>query len=345
MKYQNILNIIKLIILLFLYSCVETPDKKISDFNVKGDLLVLSEGLIGQDNSKLQLINLDSNKNNLNYFEQINMLKLGDTANDMILVDDYIYIIISHTNKIIKLNKNTGIIEKSHLFEKNRFIKRIHYNNFLYISDLLNNTVIKLSPDNLEIISEINVGPGPEGLVSSNNILFVANSAVGQIKDKEEGARTISVIDLNQDIEINKIYCGPNTMNLEIANNKLYASYVNFHWSDSIGAIVEYDLISLNKIAEYKTEIHSKIKYYDNKIYFINKNGLNYLELNENIFYNKIQNNSSNIWYSFDIKDNNYYILNSFNHQIPGELIIFNSDDIINKYITGINPNSILFFY
>ncbi len=343
MKLQNILKTINLIIILFLISCVETPDTKLKDNNIEGDIIVLSEGLLGQDNSKLQLINLDSNKNNINYYEQINKSKLGDTANDMIIINNYIYIIISHTNKLLKINKNTGLIEKAHIFSKNRFLKKIHFNNYLFISDLLNNTVLKISPINLDILSEIVVGPGPEGLNSYNNMLFVSNSAIGEIKDNEQGARTISVIDINEDKEINKLYCGPNTMDLEIIDNKLYASYINFHWSDSIGAIIEYDLKTLNKINEYRAEIHSKIKYYNNKIYFINKNGLNYLNLYDKQIYNEIKNDTQDIWYSFEIDANNIYILNAFNHQIPGELIIFNSSKKINTFTTGINPNKILF--
>jgi hypothetical protein len=56
----------------------------------------------------------------------------------------------------------------------------------------------------------------------------------------------------------------------------------------------------------------------------------------------EIKNNSNNIWYSFLIDYNFTYILNSFNHQIPGELIIFENQKIFANFTTGINPNSIL---
>jgi len=338
------LNKLNIIFILFLFtSCVETPDNKIIDNNSSGNILLLSEGLLNQDNSKLQKINLDSNFNNINYYEQINKIKLGDTANDMILVDDYIYIIISNTNKIIKINKNNGELINSFLFSKTRFIKHIHFNKYLWITDLLNNTVLKLDTNNLQILNEIAVGPGPDGIDSHNNYLFVANSAVGQIRDKEQGARTISVIDINTDLEIQKIHCGPNTLDIEIANNKLYASYANFHWSDSVGAIIEYDLESFNKISEYKTQIHSKLKYYNNKLYFINNDGLNYLDLTNKEIFNQIKNTSTDVWYSFNIDNNYYYILNAFNHQVAGELLIFENQNKFANFPTGINPNTILF--
>lgn len=336
-------NIFKILILILLFSCIETPENNKLINNNSGNILVLSEGLLNQDNSKLQIINIDSNSNNINYFEDINNIKLGDTANDMILVGDYIYIIISNTNKIIKLNKNTGLIINSNLFSKSRFIKHLHFNKYIWITDLLNNTLLKLDTNNLKIINEINVGPGPDGIDSHDNYLFVANSAVGQIRDKEKGARTISVIDINSDSEIIKIPCGPNTIDIEIANNKLYASYANFHWLDSIGGIVEYDLNNYAKLNEIRVSIQSKIKFKKDKLYFLNKDGLNYLDLLDYSINNQIKNITSDIWYSFDVHSNYTYILNAFNHQVPGELIIFDNQEKFANFTTGINPNKILF--
>lgn len=332
-----------ILFVLFVTSCVETPENNKIISNNSGNILVLSEGLLNQDNSKLQIINLDSNSNNINYFEDINNIKLGDTANDIILVGDFIYIIISNTNKIIKTNKITGLIINSNLFSKSRFLKHIHFNKYIWITDLLNNTVLKLDTNNLQILNEINVGPGPDGIDSYNNYIFIANSAVGQIRDKEQGARTISVIDINSDTEITKIPCGPNTLDIEIVNNKLYASYANFHWSDSIGGIIEYGLQNYTKLNEYKTPILSKMQAFNNKLYFINKDGLNYLDLQNKMIFNEIKNQTSDIWYSFNIDKNYTYILNSFNNQIPGELNIFENQNKFANFPTGINPNSILF--
>lgn len=336
------LKLIKyLFFILLINSCVETPELDYTN-NLDGEYLILSEGLLGQNNSKLSLLNLKDSIINNNYFEQNNNELLGDNANDMIIVNDYIYIIISQSNLLVKLNKSNGKLISKYNFQKNRFIKRIYFDKFIYISDLLNNSLLKLNPDNLEIISEIQVGPGPEGISSNDNFIFVANSAVGQFKDNEAGARTVSIIDKSTFTELKQIYIGPNTTDVKYSNNYLIASYSNFHWQDNIGAFILYDLNNNIAIDSIPTEITSKTILYNNKIYFINSLGLNSLDLNNLTIQIHILNNSTNIWYSFNIIDDLFFILDAKNHQVPGELIIFDNKNKIANFTTGLNPNTIL---
>ena len=334
---------IKYILLLFiLFGCVETPEPDINDEKA-GNYIVLSEGLLGQNNSKLALINLEKNIINSQYYEQINNQQLGDNANDMIIVGNNIYIIVSQSNKIIKINKNTGKIISENILDKNRFMKRIYFDEYIYISDLLNNSLLKVDTASLSILKEINTGPGPDGIASNERYIFVANSAVGQFKDNEKGARTISFINKITGVEEKQLLIGPNTTNIIVLNNLLIASYANFHWEDGkIDGLIFYDLISNQIIKEIKCDITSKIVLNKNKIYFINKSGLNSLNINDYSIKNELQNTTTNIWYSFNIIDDVYFILNAKNHQVPGELLIFDNQNKIANFTTGLNPNTIL---
>ena len=289
---------IKYIILLFIiYGCVETPEP-VNIEEKTGNYIVLSEGLLGQNNSKLALINIEKSIINSQYYEQVNNQQLGDNANDMIIVGNSVYIIVSQSNKIIKINKNTGEIISEHILDKNRFMKRIYFDEYLYISDLLNNVLLKIDTTNLNIKNEITTGPGPEGVSSNDEYIFVANSAVGQFKDNEKGARTISFIYKNTNIEDKQIYIGPNTTNVLVYNNTLIASYANFHWEDGkIGGFVFYDLVSNKIIKEVKCDITSKLVLNKNKIYFINKSGLNSINIYDYSIKNEVSNPTSNIWF------------------------------------------------
>lgn len=336
------LKLIKYLLFIFLIiSCVETPEPdNITELN--GEYIILSEGLLGQNNSKLSILNLKDSTINNNYFNQINNSNLGDNANDMLIIDEYIYIIVSQSNNLIKIDKNSGQLISVKLFNKERFLKRIYIDNFIYITDLLNNSLLKIDPNNLSLVDEIQVGPGPEGISSNEDYIFVANSAVGQFKDNEPGARTVSIIDKTTFTEIKQIYIGPNTTDVKIYKDKLVATYVNFHWEDELGAVVFYDLNNDKIIKEVFTEITSKTILYQNDLYFINKSGLNSIDLNSYLIKNHLSNNSTNIWYSFNIIDDLFFILDAKNHQIPGELLIFDNKNKIANFTTGLNPNTIL---
>lgn len=327
-----------------LVSCTETPEPEINTLK-DGNYLILSEGLLGQNNSVLSLLNTKDTIINNNYYAQVNNEELGDNANDMVLVGDNIYLIVAHSNKIIKLNKKTGKKISENVLTKERFMKRIYFDDYLYISDLQNNTLLKVDTANLNIINEIKVGPGPDGISSYSDYVYVANSAVGQFKDNEAGARTVSKIDKSTDKEIMQINIGPNVTDIKIYRNVLIATYANFHWEGKKGGIVLYDLIMNKVIRQIETDVTSKTILYNAAIYFLNKNGLNKLDISNALKYdveNVVKNTSSNAWYSFNIIDDFYFILDAKNYQMAGELLIYDKQNKIANFTTGINPNTII---
>lgn len=90
------LQITLALILLFCLGCVRTPKAPdyIDEINIKaGDILVLCEGLQGYDNSAISYINSATGESIKEAYSHVNKgFRLGDTANDIVLFNDTLYV-------------------------------------------------------------------------------------------------------------------------------------------------------------------------------------------------------------------------------------------------------------
>ena len=88
-------------------------------------------------------------------------------------------------------------------------------NTKAYISDWGSNSIHVLDLNNLEILSTISVGNGPEKMIYSNGYVYVCNVGGWGYE------KTISVIDASNDLLINTIEVGdkPNSIVTDVNDN------------------------------------------------------------------------------------------------------------------------------
>jgi len=352
-------------IVYFNVSCIKTPDNvESSNFSEakSGDILVLSEGLQGYDNSLLSLIKYESGEIIKNYVSQSNNFNLGDTSNDMIINGDTAIIPSSTTGKIFCINITNGKIYRViNLLENSIPRKCVFINDSIAaVTDLFNNKAIIFNYKIGVIIFATNTGPQPEGIEYYDNLIFTANSAYGDFNWIHPDAETISVIDINSRKEIKKIKANVNVIELKINKSKkrLYAAYINLPSRiDSLGGIIEYDLITLNKLREWRTNPRSiNISDDGRELYFLNQptinkvknqwRGVSKIDLNTGEISNLIQNEKNDIWYSlyYNSFDDTILIGNAKNHNVDGELLIYSTlpkIQLLKKFTVGMNPNTI----
>jgi len=370
-------SIILSITLLFLIlnSCVKEPNSPINKTEnlTQNSLVILTEGLWGLDNSNLDIINLDNYTYQKSYYQNINNVKLGDTANDILIKGDTLFVIVSTSKYIELIDLKTFKTIKRFFFEGNNYPRKMTYSNKfnnIYITDLYSDVIhiLNLEKDTL-MKNFIKTGASPEYIVHNNNYLYVANSGFGDYKQKEEGAGYIYIYDLNSLSLVNQVFVGPNLIELVLDsdNQNLFCSYINLpSKKDSLGGIVQFKILGLNldKVNEIRTKA-SKLEYYENKLFYFTENGLEYFPTSNNetnYFLPKLiirKKNKSENYYALKIlkyKDNPTKLIlgNAFNHSIDGELYFYNLDNIlnnnnlniepINKFSTGINPSKILYY-
>lgn len=166
-----------------------TPDPV--DYGYAVGILISNEGAFGQGNGSISYFDTDKNTVTNNLFKTVNSLPLGDVVQSVYRGETYTYACVNASNKIEVIDSKT--------FESIATIENIpqpryavENNGKLYVSCWGNGGQVKIIDiETNSITDSIIVGSGPEGVLITNNTLYVANSG-GFGADS-----TISVIDLN----------------------------------------------------------------------------------------------------------------------------------------------------
>lgn len=351
-----------IILLTFLVSCVQdpmAPEQSINFDPASEGAYVLCEGVWGQGNSSLARYDLEKDLFIQDYYQiSNNGMTLGDLANDIVLYGDTAFITITTAGVIeaidVKEGTSIGRIE----LPENSAPREISIINdtIAVVSDLYLDILHVFNPQLLEIEEIIiNTGPAPEAVVSHNDIIFTANSGYGYYRKDEPKAGTISVIDFSSGNEIILLENVQNAVEL-IANkkeNRLYCCYYHVTAEvDSIGGIVEYDLKTFEEKRRWEIDALSiTLSSTGDSLLFIAYNDIYFIDLRNNkspeVFIKNPE--PSGIWYDISVSpfDNNIWVCNAKNHQIDGEVMIFDlsyNGELLRKFKTGVNPAKIVFF-
>lgn len=165
--------------------------------NVAG-FFVLNEGNMGSNKCTLDYYNYATHTYHRNIYAENNpnqVLELGDSGNDIAVYDNYVYIVLTGSNKVEVLDawtaKRIGQVEVG----SPRCLA--FYNGNAYVSSYVGGengkgSVVRFNAKNLEITGNCPVGNQPEEMVIDNGKLYVANSyQIDGVWDN-----TISVIDV-----------------------------------------------------------------------------------------------------------------------------------------------------
>ncbi len=348
-----------LALILLSSSCVMQPDLP---SNEQSDLsgsaaYILCEGLWGMNNSRLDALEMSSGRILENFFENANNFRLGDVANDIVLMGDTAFIAVSESRIIEVINIKTGKSIGRISFGENSYPRRIFIANSQmgFVSDLYNACIRIFNPSTLAIDdSVIPVGPAPEGICGWGQYLFVANSGYGDYLADKPKAGTISVIDIIQMKEIAVVPAGENPVELLINDSKLYCIYYNLpSKADSLGGIVEYSLPEMKETRRLRCDAEKATLSDDgSNIFYCWTEGVFKIDLNKSILQPEliIKNpKPAEHWHSLAISpfDGSVWIGNARNYQVKGELLIYKYKDYYShflKYTTGVNPTKIVFF-
>ncbi len=356
------LTVIILLIFGTFYGCIEPPsgpENSPPQESLHG-AYILCEGLWGLDNASLSRYDLETGTVTQYAYKSANDgQKLGDLASDFVIADDYALISVTTTRTIEKIKLKSGKSLGRITFPDGRAPRKIAIINdsIAAVSDLLSHSIAFFNPQTMKIIKDnVQVGPAPEGIAATSEILLVVNSGYGDYLSYHPKAGTVSVISVNTMEEIGNFYVGPNPIEILINEkyNKFYVSYNHFpSMPDSIGGIVEFDLTALSETGRLRTNVRSMtLSPTSDSLLFIADSTIAYIDLRQNFNSKVLITNSKpkDIWYSLAISPNaDIWIGNAKNYQINGDLLRYTKSNnyraIEEKFTVGINPNKIVFYH
>ena len=347
-----------IILFLLLHSCTNQiepiPDTCIINENT--GVFILCEGLYGYNNSSLWY-HADLSSPPINIFPcKNNGYTLGDTANDIIKINDSLMaLIISTSNEIHIINSKTAKVIRSIVIEGNgHFLKKgvILHDSLLLVTDLYADIVYQVNINSTEYIPLINQQLcAPEGIAIFGNTIAICNSGYGIFRYKEPYAGTVLFYDINTHQYTSvKTGLNPQSIYYSIPSNTWLVLYSHItSMKDSVGGITEIEAHSLNPIREHKETFTGK-GFYDTSLhilYAISKKGIHHIQSQNSTFKDSliIPAIIGNQMYGIARNQSNLYILNARNFMVSGQILIY--DLLTNRYIysheIGINPSKLLF--
>lgn len=355
---KNYLLTIALGAIVLLSSCTKDPvtvkPEIPSEELFESGVYFVNEGGFGSSNASIDLFNRDSNKVFENIFETVNGKPLGDVAQSMSINNGKGYIVLNGSGKIEVININNAVSIASITGLSSPRYMVFKDTSTAYVSDWVSNSVKEIDLTTNTIVRSISVGAGPEGMLIANNKLYVANCG-GYGLDS-----TISVIDLNTNLETKKVVVGDAPVAIfEDENSKLWVlcrgSYgVDFMTSDDD---TEGKLVKLNTAQESiisSTLIGNKGDHPDKIKINAAKNTFYYLS-SYNTLSGVFKFNISDLtaatnpfiegyYYGigYDVVNDELYLADAVDFKQRGYMKRFTSaGTLINTYTTGIIPNGI----
>lgn len=327
---------------------------------VEAGAYILCEGLWRQDNATLSRFDARSGEVVNDFFSRVNVgLRIGDTANDMVLQGDTLFIAVSTSRSIEIIRASTGTwlgrIRLAGMRQEPRHIALVNDSTAL-VSNLNDDSVTEFDTRTFAIRRErVPVGPAPEGIASSGHYVFVANSGFGDFRAAEAKAGTISVLDGATRQEV-KILTGlPNAGDVITNSTKtrLYAAYRNLPSKpDSLGGIVEYDTSTLQELRRWrmKSPFALALSSSGDSLFYLGAAGVEVLALRQQVpkpFVAIPKTESNALWYGLAVnpRTSELWICNARDYSVNGEVVVMRlGGEIVRRFDVGINPNTIIFF-
>lgn len=326
-----------------------------------GGAYILCEGLWRQDNSTLWRYDDSSDAVIGDVFAGANPgLRLGDTANDMLLKGDTLFIAVSTSRTIEIIRASTAEWLARIRFGSTRQEPRrltIFDDSTAFCSNLNDDSITELDTRSCSVRTpRILVGPAPEGIASTRRFVLVANSGFGDFRASEPKAGSVSVFDPRSRSEARIVEGLPNATEILVHKDKtrFYVAYRHLPSKpDSLGGIVEFDAETLAERQRWRLRTPSSLCFSStgDTLFFLGASGVHGLKLGagagEESFLVLPNPNSREFWYGLAVhpKSSELWVCNARNFSVNGEVLIFQANRTLKRrFDVGINPNKVVFF-
>lgn len=213
--------------LLLLASCVNDPKNVKQDVPIPSPtgVYILNEGNFGRGNSTLSFYDLQSRKLYNDVFYSVNNKYLGDTGNDIEILNHRAYIVVNNSHKIeivdVRTHRNIGTINVG----AGKSPRQIAFLNdsIALVTNLYDNSVFVINVFSKTVLRRIPVGANPEGIAIVGRKAFVANSGLGN-------GNTLSIINLNTMTVSQTKIVGDNPVEISVdTEGEVYILCVGFY--------------------------------------------------------------------------------------------------------------------
>jgi hypothetical protein len=340
---------------MFVTSCekekIETESGAFSE-----GIYVVNEGNFNQGNSSISFVNENLSKVENDVFHSVNSTDLGDQAQSIGFSEDNAYIVVTASNKIEVVDKNTmeRKVSIASGLENPRYFEAINNNTGLVscwgdTQDETDDYLAIVNLNNNTVTGQIQVALGPEKMVKNNRYLFIAHKGAWGTNNK------VSVYDLVLKQITNIITVGNRPNSMVITDDYLWVLCAGEpYWTgnETAGQLYKINInngFDIEQVYDFDTTEHpnflcsdaDKLFYYLNgKIYTVNTTGTSITPI-------ELFTYQSNYYgaYNMEAYNGKLYITDAADYTQEGEISCYKTTDgsEIARKTVGIIPGDIGF--
>lgn len=352
---------------LFLLACDDLEDKPSSMPQENGDvsemgteeIYVLSEGLFNQNNSTLARYSFHQGRRTNKYFFVNNQRGLGDTANDMAIYGDKIYVVVNVSSTVEVIDFATGkSVRQIRMLREDGSSRQpraiTFHDNKAYVCSF-DGTVARIDTSTLEIEEVTAAGRNADAICVQNGKLYVSNS--GGLDYSGIGVdHTVSVINIATFKEIKKIEVGPNPATILAGpDDAVYVVTRGRQIEEGDYHLVKIDSRTDAVAATYNEKalnftIDGPIAYLYTYDYQTKASAIKVFDLTTGtVIRENFITDGTLIHTPFSIQMNpfsgNVYITEAYNYTGKGDVLCFNQQGQLQFRLNeiGLNPNKVVF--
>lgn len=174
-----------------------------SELSAQENLIICNEGIWQSDNGRLSYYNAQNGTMTNDWFRSINGIKLGDTPNDIQMINDTLIAIAINWSNIIQYIHPDGtacgatenVPNNRKLCSDGKFLYVTSYAHICGNQTFTKGYVAKIDIKTKNVVSTCEVGWEPEGICLYKGKLYVANSGGYAFTENHEYETTIDIVD------------------------------------------------------------------------------------------------------------------------------------------------------
>lgn len=316
-------------------------------------VLVLNEGGAGSNNAEISLINNQSVVTNNYYKSKNNNAILGDTAQDIKIFGDKIFVVLNISNQIKVINKSdfTLITTISTNLNNPRYIafngNKAYVTNWGSGSSTTDDYVAVFNLNNYTHETNIPVGNGPEKIFSKNNKLYVL------LKGGYGLNQFMDVINTTTNTVESQVNVGNSPNSIFEKDNFLYIMSSGDPYSaTSFGTLTVYNTTTQSTASSTTFPVGVKPSYMDTdgtNIYYMNEASIYKTPIaspsitTSPIAVTPIAVNTYGTAYGFNVVNNKIYAADPQGYVAPGKIYTYDlQGSLLNTFTVTSLPNQII---
>ena len=252
-------------------------------------VFIINEGAFGQSNASITVFYPSSGQTKPDIFSSTNGRLLGDVANDAQWINGKLYVVVNNSHKIEVIDPQTYQSLQTIFIDSDahggspRRIMQVS-DDKAYVTNLFGNNVSVIDLATGQEAATVDVGGGPEGIVTSNGFAFVALSGLGQ-------GNEVAVIDIETDEVATRLEVGDNPIHMAVAPDGMvwsvatgnYGFNENFQYDpelETFGEAVIIDPQTLQIADRFETGGHpGKLVFRNGEEAFLHLDGLRRIDV------------------------------------------------------------------